>query len=526
MKYLFATVVCMLFLGCKSSDTLVQTSYGTVAGKQTSKVKAYLGIPYAQPPVGDLRWEDPLPPQPWQGNLAAHSMGDACTQYGSGLPIFFESEDCLTLNIWVPKTPGPHPVMFWVHGGAQMSGSSSEWQYSGAALAAAQNVIVVSANYRLLVSGFFALPATGSLPPIKGNQAIKDLIAALKWVNSEINQFGGDSENITLFGESAGSTNVCALLATPKTRDPDLFQRVIMQSGACDTLGVMSPERAQQEGLALLNTLGCGNAEEPLQCARNMPIEAVRKPVKGNLFGTFSLRLDEWPYQIGLVIDGDVFPESPITLLKNHPRSNTPIMLGSNHHEGSLFAGFMDHPKDKQEYLSFLDDRYPGRGATLAQHYPLSNYQNAGEAHADLRGDMIMKCPALNMARLYSANNPVWFYSLTHIPFSPFFEIVEFGFGDNAPELGVFHSADVGFLFEFPFLTAFFRQSDRDVRDFMQQAWGNFARHGDPNGNSSMVWRRFDIADDNYLNIKSKPINEVKFRQGACDFWFDGGYGF
>lgn len=511
---------------CKYPNPQVETSYGTVSGTQDSEVKRFLGIPFAQPPVGDLRWADPQPLQPWQGVYEAHVKGHACTQYGTGIPAFLPDEDCLTLNIWVPKTEGPHPVMFWVHGGAQMAGSSNELQYAGGPLTAAQDVILVSANYRLLVSGFFALPETGTSPALTGNQAIKDLIAALQWVNSEIHHFGGDPNNITVFGESAGSTNTCALLASPKTRNPDLFQRVIMQSGACDTLGIMSLEAAQQEGMRFLELVGCADANEPLECARALPIEDIREPVKTDLWTSFGWRADEWLFHIGLVVDGDVFPQDPIWLLQNDPRPNTPLLLGTNQDEGSLFAGFMAHPDDATGYQVFLQERYPTQGEALLQQYPFENYPNAGTAHADLRGDMIMKCPTLNMAQLYSQYNDTWMYSLTHVPFSPVFEVISLLFKDNAPELGVFHTADLGFLFDFPFLTTFTRPSDRVVREFMQQAWGNFARTGNPNDGELPYWEAFSPELNNYLNINAQPANETDFRQGACDFWFQLGYGF
>ena len=522
----FITLGLVLGLGGCYSDPQVQTGYGTLSGTQDGKVKRFLGIPYAKPPVGELRWANPQPPEPWEGVFEAHVKGHACTQYGTGIPVFSPDEDCLTLNIWVPKSEGPHPVMFWVHGGAQMAGSSNELQYAGGPLAHAQDVIVVSANYRLLVSGFYALPEGPNHPALTGNQAIKDLIAALEWVNSEIHHFGGDPNNITVFGESAGSTNTCALLATPKTRNPDLFQRVIMQSGACDTLGVMSLEAAQQEGERFMGLIGCDSAPNPLACARDLPIDALREPVKTDMWQAFGWRADEWLFQMGLVVDGDVFPQDPLWLLENDPRPNTPILLGTNADEGSLFAGFVGHPDDAQGYEAFLHDRYPEAADLLLEQYPFEDYPNAGYAHADIRGDMIMKCPTLNMAQLYSQHNATWMYSLTHVPFSPVFEVISLLFKENPPALGAFHTADIGFLFDFPFITTFTRPSDRQVRAFMQQAWGNFARTGNPNGEGLPHWQVFDSNQNNYLDINAQPSNQSNFRNGACDFWFKLGYGF
>lgn len=525
----YFTVLALLVLGLTGcgSEPRVETGYGVVAGKRDGNVLEYLGIPFAQPPLGDLRWADPLPPQAWDGVLDAKYKGDACIQWATGIPAFTPSEDCLTLNIWVPEGEGPHPVMFWVHGGAHAAGSSNELQYDGRKLAQAQNVIVVSANYRLLVSGFFALPALGTAEALKGNQAIKDLQAALRWVHEEIAGFGGDPNNVTVFGESAGSTNTCALLASPKTHSPQrLMHKAIMQSGACDTLGIMTLEEAQQEGMDLLAELGCLEAAEPLQCARALSIESIRDPVKFGLWPSFVWLLEEWPFRPGLVIDGDVFPADPVELVAENRGYEIPVLLGTNLNEGSLFTGFLAHPDDAEGYAALMEQRHPGQGEDIVEHYPFDDYPTAGEAHAALRGDYIMKCPTLNMARRYSQFNNVWMYSLEQAPFSVVMEVISLGFKQNPPELGVFHTADIGYLFEFPLLSAVLSQADRTVRDLFQQAWGNFARSGNPNGEGVPEWHAFDADLNNYLVISGQPENRDDFRQGACDYWFQTGYGF
>ncbi|MDY6920956.1 MAG: carboxylesterase family protein [Pseudomonadota bacterium] len=524
--WLIAILGSVLLVGC-GAEPQVTTGYGVVEGKRDDGILEFLGIPYAQPPVDDLRWADPQPPQPWEGVLQAKYKGNACTQWATGLPVVNPSEDCLSLNIWTPDTEGPHPVMFWVHGGAQAAGSSSELQYDGKKLAQSQNVVVVSANYRLLISGFFALPALGAGEAVNGNQAIKDLLAALQWVQDEIHRFGGDPDNVTVFGESAGATNTCAVLASPQAHEPQpLLHKAILQSGACDTLGILTLEQAQQIGIELVAELGCLDTPNPLQCAREVPVETIRDLKKYDLFTSFGWTLDEWTYRPGLVIDGDVFPESPLDLVAQYRGRDIPLLLGTNKDEGSLFAGFLAHPDDAEGYAEFMESRYPGQGEDLAALYPFADYPNAGSAHAQARGDLIMKCPTLNMARTYSEHDSVWMYSLEEDVFSVVMSIVALGFKDNAPELGVFHTADVGYLFEFPLLSAQISRSDRRVRDLMQQAWGNFARTGNPNGEGVPYWAPYEAIRDNYYVIQGQPDNRDDFRGDACDYWFEVGYGF
>ncbi|HET8707379.1 MAG TPA: carboxylesterase family protein, partial [Pseudomonadales bacterium] len=362
---LFSTLLCAYKYPGYPGNIQVETSYGAVLGNRDENVSRFLGIPYAAPPLGELRWADPQPPHAWDGVRKATWFGHACTQYVPILPVRNSAdEDCLTLNVWAPNTPGPHPVMFWIHGGAGMMGSSNEFQYDGAKLAQAENVVVVSANYRLWGSGLMALPALGSHAAIKGNQAIKDLIAALQWVQSDIGHFGGDANNVTVFGESTGGYNTCALLATPKTLQPKLFHKAIMQSGVCNTLAIRTREEAEAEGLRVIEKLGCKDAAEPLDCARAAPINKVRHATGPNVILSLNMPFSNWPY--GLVIDGDVFPEHPLKLLATLDRQNTPILLGDNKDEGSLFVAALSHPRAAY-YQAVLERRYPGEGEALAK---------------------------------------------------------------------------------------------------------------------------------------------------------------
>lgn len=522
LAILFFTTLSLLASGCKyEGNVLVDTSYGTLLGNQDAKVSRFLGIPFAAPPVGALRWEDPQPPAPWDGVREATWFGHACNQTVPLLPVRnVANEDCLNLNVWTPNTPGPHPVMFWIHGGAGMIGSANEIQYDGAKLAAAQNVVVVSANYRLWGWGLLALPELGSRPRINGNQAIKDLIAALEWVQQEIHHFGGDPDNVTVFGESAGAYNTCGLLATPKTLQPRLFHKAIMQSGVCDTLAIRTREESEAAGMRMIASLGCLDAEEPLDCARSKSVGQIRLNTPPNILVALNMAFSDWPF--GLTIDGDVFPDHPLKLLAELDRPDTPILLGANKDEGSLFTAATIHPRPA-DYPEVLERRFPGQSEALLQLYPLEDYVSTGATHAQIRSDIIMNCPSLNMARIYSQQNPVWLYYFNYDVKSAFQPLAQFLLGRNGAPLGTFHATDLGFVFDTPLLNSVNGEQDRIVKRYFQQAWGNFARTGNPNDGELPFWASFDPALDNYLALNANPSNETGFRAGYCDYWLGNG---
>ena len=250
----------------------VETEYGTLIGKEDEGLKKFLGIPYAQLPRGKLRWQAPQPHPGWRGAREAFYQAQACVQGGSPTGALGSQEDCLYLNVWAPSTKGPHPVMLWVHGGGFMIGSSNEMQYDRAYLAKNQNVVVVSMNYRLSFLGFLSLPQFENTPPhkVNGNQGLLDQLEALHWVKNNISGFGGNPDNVTLFGESAGSISTCVLLASPLS--DGLINKAIMQSGSCDTFPVASKQKAEQAGLKFLSDINCIDEADPLLCARNMPL--------------------------------------------------------------------------------------------------------------------------------------------------------------------------------------------------------------------------------------------------------------
>ena len=277
---------------CAQNADTVHIQSGTIAGKETAEVRAWLGIPYAAAPVGNARWRPPQPPPRWQGVRSMDRVGPACIQAAlggigaAGLP---QSEDCLSLNVWAPRDARQAPVMFWIHGGAFVEGSGGSGIYNGAALAR-QGVVVVTINYRLGALGFFAHPqlSAESKEPA-ANFGIMDQVAALAWVQKNIAAFGGDPRNVTVWGESAGAMSVYALMVSPPARG--LFARAIAQSGPI--FGPM-PTLAQAERSGADRARAWGAAD--LKALRALP---------ATTFASGGLR------DAGPVIDGKYVPEEP-----------------------------------------------------------------------------------------------------------------------------------------------------------------------------------------------------------------------
>jgi para-nitrobenzyl esterase len=257
----------------------VRTSYGALRGTQLEGVVAFKGIPFAKPPVGDLRWAAPERPEPWTGTRDATAYGPASLQAQSPISTMMgmtfaegTSEDCLFLNVWTPGADGgKRPVMVFIHGGAFVIGAGSQTMYTGEHLARRGDVVVVTINYRLGALGFLRLGgATGGNVPATGNEAILDQVAALEWVASEIAAFGGDPGNVTVFGESAGSISIAALLASPRAKG--LFRRAILQSGSANLIS--SAGAADEVGSLIVTDLGVGADAAAL---RAVPAERVRE---------------------------------------------------------------------------------------------------------------------------------------------------------------------------------------------------------------------------------------------------------
>ncbi len=531
MRHLYSTVLTTLFLstllwisGCipTGEDVAVDTIYGTIIGKEEGGLQRFLGIPYAKPPTGMLRWQAPEPPSHWDGTRRAFRQARACVQTGSPTGAFGSQEDCLYLNVWTPSTPGPHPVMAWIHGGGLVIGSANEAQYDGATLAKAQDVVVVSMNYRLGYMGFLSLPQFANTPThsITGNQGFLDQIAALQWVQDNITQFGGNPDNVTVFGESAGAISTCLLLASPLTNN--LMNKAIMQSGACNTFKTSSKAEAETLGLKFLQNIGCDNTNNPAACALSKPIDQIELALGIPPNELFRENFEDWVFPPSPALDGHFLPDYPAELLEQSSK-NVPVIIGVNKDEGTLFVGIKEHPTDEAGYLENLEKYYNGRSTEIAAIYPLDSFSPSGAAMAQIVTDAAMTCPSRDVANIWDAtDHDVYYYQFTQDVSAPLMGILELFFTENAAPLGTFHAAEIPYVFGLDgVLGEAVTSHQLQTRAAIMQYWGNFARTGNPNDNELSHWPLYTAETQQHLQLDQSVEVAAYLRQSYCEYWWN-----
>jgi para-nitrobenzyl esterase len=483
--------------------TTIALADGTIEGEVVGATRRFLGIPFAAPPVGALRWRPPQPPAPWAGTRATKAFGSACPQRPSTLGTPSENEDCLYLNVWTPD-PAPQqrlPVMLWLHGGGNEFGSTGDviplglggLIFDGQLLTERRDVIVVTTNYRLGKLGFFAHPALATEDPdtpFAGNQGLLDQRAALQWVKNNIAAFGGDPGNVTIFGESAGSADVCHQVVSPGSRG--LFQRAISESGGCTTR-----QDTAAEGAALAqriaDAVGCGAAADPLACLRAAPVGAL---------------LDSG-VSVGPVVDGGFLPDQPRALLATHDFADVPYILGSNADEGTIFFLGIPPVTNDAEYLAALRERYGARADEIARTYPAAAFASPQDALERVVGDGGLVCGTYDSARrVAAAGGRVWLYD-----FARWVQIPEL----QALDLRALHGAEIAYVFGSPPPPT---ADDAALTEAIQGYWTRLARDGDPNGDGAVAWPRYEDASDRRLSL-DVPISVVDgFRRPECEMWW------
>lgn len=511
----FLLTAMLLQLGMPSlhaaeGDPVVSITSGKIAGRVLPSGRAeFLGIPYAQPPVGDLRWHEPVPPKPWDGVRDAKVFGSPCAQNIAGdwnrHDAEISKEDCLYLNVITPHWPltKPLPVMFWIHGGANTGGTASAHLYKDGTLVD-HGIILVTANYRLDIFGFFAHPelTQESSHHASGNYAILDQIAALKWVRDNIAKFGGDPNNVTVFGQSAGAYDAGLLMTSPLAKG--LFQRAIEESGSV-TFATEAPTltRADQVGSDFAANLKAPQQGQ-LKYLRSMSAKDLLAAVQNAQRTPNAFHAD-------INVDAYVFPSSPAAVFAQGKEAAIPLIVGNNSTE-------FDFPASADELRQRIGEIYKLLAPRALQAYGLSNGGQGttdpvyGTVANQWSADLIFRCPATAVAAWHNAaHHPTYEYQLEHaIP--------------GQEKQGAVHSADLPYVFGFypetGNISGPFGPTDYKIADNIEKYWTNFARTGNPNGDGVADWPEFD-GTQSYIAITEagNVVPQTKLRDAQCSIF-------
>lgn len=465
---LIATTLFACGTAAAAIDDPVKLDTGMISGAGTSspEVRAFKGIPYAAPPVGDLRWRAPKPAVHWEGIRKADEFGPVCMQSSNQKM----SEDCLYLNVWTgAKAAGEkRPVMVWIYGGGYYTGSGSQAMYDGEALAE-KGGVVVTFNYRLGAFGFFSHPELTKESDRRGaaNFGVMDSIAALEWVRKNIARFGGDPKRVTIFGESAGAGMVANLMTIPTAKG--LFVRAIGESSAWSTARIaplLTLAEAEQGGEKLAAALGAKTLAE----LRATPAETILKAQRGSS---------------GPVVDGWLIPEDPGKVFAAGKQIEIPVLTGSNRDES--FGG---NPKTAEEFTEQVRKRYGDLADAFLKLYPAGTDDQARES-AFYSGRDEMAFVMRNWARLAEkpGKSKAFVYYFTEQP--PRMPNARGPFAPG-PHGSATHVSEILYAFGHLDGSRPWTASDRQVSDEMSSYWVNFARNGDPNGQGLSKWPVYD----------------------------------
>jgi para-nitrobenzyl esterase len=517
---LSALVLCSIpgELHAQTSNPLAFTFDGPVRGTVNSAgVHEFLGIPYAAPPVGNLRWRPPVPRTPWFQTLDATHFANHCPQPASPFGIESTTEDCLFLNVFTPDSNDfrLRPVMVWIHGGALVTGESNDYDPT---VMVQDGVIVVTINYRLGALGFLAHPAFAAEktdpdhdfdidPNSAGDYGLMDQQLALRWVRDNIAFFGGDPLNVTIFGESAGGLSVFSQLASPSAAN--LFQKAIIESGAY-ALNTQTLATAESAGTAFAAAAGCSS--QTAACLRALPVVTIL--------------LNENPAGYTPNIDGEFLPLSLGTALATGQFHHVPVIQGGNHDEWRLFVA-LDFDLTFGKPIADNDTAYEAALATLvgpaaapivAGQYPLASFKGSADLAFGAAGtDVVFACPALS----------------ADLSMSQFVPLSTYEFNDeNAPEdflppvsfpYGAAHASELQYLFNLPITVPRppLNASQLELSNTMQHYWTNFAKFGTPNGSGVPAWLEFNPVTLNFQSlIPPSPVEETNFATAHnCAFW-------
>lgn len=486
MKSIFTLLIMgalFAITSCAPYDPIVaEVEQGTLQGAMEDEIAVFKGVPFAKPPIGDLRWAAPQPAEDWVDVRDATEYPPACWQGGE--PETGKNEDCLYLNIWSPATSANDklPVMVWIHGGGFAFGSPSDGWTSGEMLAK-KGVILVSVAYRLGQLGFLAHPELTAESPANasGNYGLMDMIASLKWIQNNIEQFGGDPNKVTIFGESAGGIAVSQLAASPEAAG--LFQGAISQSGG--SFGPHRPRTYPGENMKLLE-----DAEKDglalQERAKVSSLAELREIAPEDLPGGFGVG-GGWP-----IVDGYIVPDDQYKMYKAGNYNDVPVLIGYNSDEGLSFS----RATEPEQHIQSVELRYGPFADELIETYPVGE-NSVPKTARDLIRDAAFGWQTWAWAKLQAetGDSKVYYYYFDQHP--------DFPEGHPKYGHGTPHGHDVGFVFQHVDLESEnYTDSDLELSEIMATYWTNFAKYGDPNGESVPEWPEFTNQNPEVMHLK------------------------
>jgi para-nitrobenzyl esterase len=481
---------------------LVRTDAGWVRGETTAEGRQFLGIPYAEPPVGALRWRAPRPVEPWHGVHTAQDFGNRCVQTAGWDPGYEDpshTEDCLDLNVYVPEGSGKRPVMVWLHGGGLTAGAGEDVVPD--VFARRTGTVVVTVNYRLGAMGFLATDALDgeTRDGVSGNFGMLDQQAALRWVRDNIGRFGGDRGRVTVAGESAGGRSVCTQMASPTARG--LFRAGIVQSGAYSDCADRTHEDAVAQGGAFMERLGCTT----LTCLRSRSAEEILAAQSG------------FPW--GPVTGGAFLPVQPFEAYAKGAAAPVPVLNGANRDEGRLFA-FAQFDANGTPLTA---ERYPAVmraafGETALESYPLTAYPSPTIAYGTALGDARFACPALRLDDVLAQRGPVYAYEFADRTSPPFASLRNLG---TDFDFGATHVNEVQYLFRHFGLETPLDAEQRVLARQMIQYWGSFIRDGVPRaaGQPALPDGREAVLSLRTASAGGNRVSTTVADEHRCNLW-------
>jgi para-nitrobenzyl esterase len=491
-----------------ATNAVVQTDKGAVRGTVKATYTEWLGIPYAAAPVGPLRWKAPQPAAGWSDVRDATKPGNACVQ-GTGWDPGYErptlTEDCLYLNVYRPHgatAQSPVPVLVWIHGGGLRGGAG--YDTDPRKFVTQGRVVFVTFNYRLGALGFLALPSLASEDAdAVGNYGMLDQQAAIRWVHENIRRFGGDPEQVTIAGQSAGGRSVCMQLVSPT--NAGLFARAIHQSGSC---GADPLAESEKTGARVAEALGCTDPSTAAACLRGKSAaDILAAQERGQRFTT--------------VFGSRHFPLHPTEAVRTGRFNRVPVVIGQTHDERtqSTFAqrDYVGRPVTKEQYGEEIRKRYGAHADAVLERYPVSAYWSPTVALATVDGDEA-SCERLALYGHFAAQTPTWAYEFDEQDPPPFVSIWRL---NTTFRFGATHVNELGYIFDYLRQALPFSSAQGELSNQMISYWTTFVKTGDPNSEFVPRWPRYSPDAQEMVSLKAANTRvKTDFADDhKCGFW-------